>query len=139
MQSSKQGESSENESQMNIETDVNLTKKKRIIFWAYLFAILCFAITVTVLAAKSWQATTAFTSTDSYYYAFQVAQDWKLGTFPQIQALSRTSLLSTETPPTAPTAMKQPSTTTGQGRATAATATPASTLVLSSKGTALPD
>ena len=64
---------------MNIETDVNLTKKKRIVFWVYLFAILCFAIVITILAAKSWQATKKFTGTDSYYYAYQVTQDWKLG------------------------------------------------------------
>lgn len=64
---------------MNIETDVNLTKKKRIIFWAYLFTILCFAIVITIMAAKSWQATQDFTSTDNYYYSYQVAQDWKLG------------------------------------------------------------
>ena len=60
---------------------MNLTKKKRIIFWAYLFAILCFAIAVTVLAAKSWNATKDFTATDSYYYSFQVAQDWQKGIF----------------------------------------------------------
>ena len=65
---------------MNIETDVNLTKKKRIIFWAYLFALLAFSITATVLAAKSWSATAEFVNTDSYYYSYQVAQDWKLGT-----------------------------------------------------------
>jgi hypothetical protein len=62
-----------------METDVNLTKKKRIIFWIYLFAVLCFAITVTVLAAKSWSPTQAFISTDSYYYAYQVAKDWQKG------------------------------------------------------------
>jgi hypothetical protein len=80
LESSKPADTSENESQMNIETDLNLTKKKRIIFWAYLFAILCFSLALTVLAAKSWEATRDFTSTDSYYYAFQVVQDWKLGT-----------------------------------------------------------
>lgn len=66
---------------MNIETDINLTKKKRIIFWLYLLAILIFAITLTILAAKSWQATSEFVITDNYYYAYQVAQDWKLGTW----------------------------------------------------------
>lgn len=64
---------------MNMETDVNLTKKKKIIFWVYLLAILIFAITVTILAAKSWQATSDFVGTDNYYYAYQVAQDWQLG------------------------------------------------------------
>ena len=65
---------------MNIETDVNLTKKKRIVFWAYLFAILCFVIACTVLAAKSLKVASDFVNTDSYYYAFQVGKDWQLGT-----------------------------------------------------------
>lgn len=65
---------------MNIETDVNLTKKKRIIFWVYLAALLVFAIVITILAAKSWEATSDFVATDNYYYAYQVAQDWQLGT-----------------------------------------------------------
>lgn len=80
METSKHGESSEHESQMNVETDINLTKKKRIIFWAYLFALLAFAVAITVLAAKSWAPTKAFVANDSYYYAYQVAQDWQLGT-----------------------------------------------------------
>lgn len=77
--SSKVDESSEHESQMNLETDVNLTKKKRIIFWVYLLAILIFAVAITVLAAKSWIATSNFISTDSYYYAYQVSNDWREG------------------------------------------------------------
>ena len=64
---------------MNIETDVNLTKKKRIIFWAYLFAILCFIIACTVMGAKSYQVTKDFVNTDSYYYAYQVGLDWQKG------------------------------------------------------------
>ena len=79
-ESSKQGDSSEFGSQMNIETDINLTRKKRIVFWAYLFALLCFCVACTILASKSWTETRDFTSTDSYYYAYQVGQDWQLGT-----------------------------------------------------------
>lgn len=63
-----------------METDVNLTKKKRIVFWVYLLAIMIFAIACTVLAAKSWTVTNDFVTTDDYYYAFQVSEDWKLGT-----------------------------------------------------------
>jgi uncharacterized membrane protein YkgB len=83
-ETSKQEESSEHESQMNMETDVNLTKKKKIVFWVYLLGITIFAIAVTVLAAKSWSVTSGFISTDDYYYASQVAQDWQLGTHPLI-------------------------------------------------------
>ena len=73
---------------MNIETDVNLTKKKRIIFWAYLLAILCFVTACTVLGAKSWQVTSDFVNTDSYYFAFQVGTDWQKGYFHHIQGSS---------------------------------------------------
>jgi hypothetical protein len=59
---------------------VNLSRKKRIVFWAYLLAVLCFCIALTVLAAKSWAATREFVSSDNYYYGFQVSQDWHLGT-----------------------------------------------------------
>jgi hypothetical protein len=65
---------------MNMETDFNLTKKKRIIFWLYLFATLSFAITITILASKSWNPTQDFLKTDSYYYSYQVALDWQKGT-----------------------------------------------------------
>lgn len=65
---------------MNMETDVNLTKKKRIIFWVYLLAIIIFAIALTVLTAKSWAVTSNFITTDDYYYAYQVSKDWQLGT-----------------------------------------------------------
>lgn len=64
---------------MNIETDVNLTKKKRIIFWVYLLTILAFFIVITVLSAKSWTPTQQFLSTDNYFYANQVANEWQKG------------------------------------------------------------
>jgi len=66
---------------MNIETDVNLTKKKRIIFWVYLFTILAFFIATTVLAVNSWTPTNQFLTTDNYYYANQVANEWQEGIF----------------------------------------------------------
>ena len=73
---------------MNMETDINLTKKKRVIFWLYLTAILFFSITVTILSAKSWNPTQGFLKTDNYYYAYQVAQEWQKGTDDARQDLS---------------------------------------------------
>jgi hypothetical protein len=67
---------------MNIETDVNLTKKKRIIFWAYLCTTLAFFLAVTLLSAYAYIPTNNFTSTDNYYYANQVANDWATGNPP---------------------------------------------------------
>lgn len=64
---------------MNIETDVNLTKKKRMIFWIYLCTVLAFFVAVTVLTAYSYMPTKSFTGTDNYYYAYQVARDWQKG------------------------------------------------------------
>jgi len=64
---------------MNIETNVNLTKKKRVIFWVYIFTILIFLITIAILSSKSWTPTIEFVKTESYYYASQVANDWKRG------------------------------------------------------------
>jgi hypothetical protein len=64
---------------MNIETDINLTKKKRIIFWVYLCTIIAFFIAITLLSVYSYIPTKNFISTDNYYYAYQVAQDWQKG------------------------------------------------------------
>jgi multidrug resistance efflux pump len=66
---------------MNVETDVNLTKKKRIIFWIYLLTILLFFIAITILAVYSWTPTKTFLSTDNYYYANQVAKEWQMGIY----------------------------------------------------------
>jgi hypothetical protein len=72
---------------MNVETDINLTKKKRIIFWVYLSTILAFFITITILSAYSYMPTKQFTATDNYYYASQVASDWQNGSSFPMQVL----------------------------------------------------
>ena len=64
---------------MNVETDVNLTKKKRVIFWVYLCTVLAFFIAITILSVYSYLPTKAFMSTDNYYYANQVVNDWQTG------------------------------------------------------------
>lgn len=73
---------------MNIETDVNLTKKKRIIFWVYLASILAFLVVITVLSVKSYQPTKEFIATDSYYYARQVANDWQTGFITEMKVVN---------------------------------------------------
>lgn len=75
---------------MNIETDVNLTKKKRIIFWVYLSSILAFLVVITVLSVKSYQPTKDFIATDNYFYARQVANDWQTGFITDIQVVNGT-------------------------------------------------
>jgi hypothetical protein len=67
---------------------VNLTKKKRIIFWVYLCTVLAFFIAITIMTVYAYVPTKNFTSTDNYYYANQVANDWKTGTPSKTQASS---------------------------------------------------
>ena len=66
---------------MNAETNANLTRKKRIIFWVYLGTILAYLVAVSVLTGLSYIPTKGFLNTDHYYYANQVTSEWKAGTF----------------------------------------------------------
>lgn len=75
---------------MNAETNANLTRKKRIVFWVYLGTILAYVVAVSVITGLSYQPTKGFLSTDYYYYANQVTQEWKTGKYVWMQALSLT-------------------------------------------------
>jgi ABC-type phosphate transport system permease subunit len=73
-------ENSSESSKLNVETDVHLTKKKRIVFWVYLIAIFIFVLLTTFLILYSWTPFQQFKTTDQYYFANQVANEWKKGT-----------------------------------------------------------
>jgi hypothetical protein len=124
---------------MNIETDVNLTKKKRIIFWVYLFTILAFFTTITILSVYSYIPTKNFVSTDNYFYANQVANDWSTGKSSSIQASSLILSFLMEPPPAVQPTIKMQSTSTGPELPMDAIATSTRTSALSSVDIAPPD
>lgn len=71
--------------------DPNLSKKKKIVFWVYLFALLGFIIVVLTLVSKAYDPVKQHLLSDDFYYANQVVSEWNKGFITDIKVLKATT------------------------------------------------
>jgi hypothetical protein len=68
--------------------DPNLSKKKKIIFWVYLLALLGFIAAVLSLVSKAYDPVKQHLLSDDYYFANQVVSEWNKGFITDIKILN---------------------------------------------------
>ena len=70
--------------------DPNLSKKKKIVFWLYLAALLAFIVAVLTLVSKAYDPVREHLLSDNFYFSNQVVSEWNKGFITEIKVLNAT-------------------------------------------------
>ena len=71
--------------------DSHLSRKKKMVFWIYLFTLLAFITAVLSSIVSSYDPVKKFMQSDNFYFSNQIVYEWNQGFITDIKVLKSTT------------------------------------------------